>query len=109
MNADSWMRITEYASPADIPEEKPLEVDLGFRKIGLLRRGERLFAFADRCPHAGAALCEGHTDARGHLVCPLHGFRFELSRGYNSSGEGYKLKTFPVEIREDGIYIQLLG
>lgn len=107
MNADNRVRIMEYTSPADIPEEKPVEVSTGFRKICLLRRGGKLFAFSARCPHAGAALCEGHTDARGHLVCPLHGYRFELSRGYNSSGEGYKLKTFPVEIRADGIFVVL--
>lgn len=107
MNEVRWFRVDAYAAAGEIPEEKPVEITIGFRKICLLRRGETLFAFSDRCPHAGAPLCEGYTDARGHLVCPLHGFRFELSRGYNSSGEGYKLKTFPVEIRAEGIFVAL--
>ncbi len=107
MSGENWIRIAGYAAPEDLPEEKPVEVEAGFRKICLLRRGKEVFAFSDRCPHAGAALCEGHTDRRGHLVCPLHGYRFELSRGYNSSGEGYKLKTFPIEIRENGIFVAL--
>ncbi len=108
MSETIWFRIAPLAALVNLPEEKPIEVTVGDRKICLLRRGERIFAFSDRCPHAGAPLCTGHTDAKGHLVCPLHGYRFELSRGYNSSGEGYKLKTFGVEIRADGIFVALV-
>ena len=108
MSEARWFRVEEYSSPADLPQEKPVEISVGDRKICLLRRGETVFAFSDRCPHAGVPLCTGHTDAKGHLVCPRHGYRFELSRGYNSSGEGYKLKTFAVEIRTEGIFVALV-
>ncbi len=107
MKEMDWQPVEGVLSPAELPEEIPTEVTVADRKICLLRRGEKLFAFSDKCPHAGVPLCKGFTDARGHLVCPKHGFRFELSRGYNSSGEGYKLKTFPVEIRAEGIFVAL--
>ena len=103
----NWQQVTAYPDLAAMPEEKPIAAEAGNHKICLLRRGEALFAFAASCPHAGVPLCMGYTDSRGHLVCPKHGYRFELSRGYNSSGEGYKLKTFPVEIREEGIFVLL--
>ena len=40
----------------------------------------------------------------GILFCPLHNYRFNPKNGRNANGEGYFLKTFAVEIREDGIY-----
>lgn len=107
MSGKNWVRVEDILSPTDLPEEKSVEASVGDRKICLLRRGETVFAFSDRCPHAGAPLCDAHTSAKGHLICPLHGYHFELLRGYNSSGEGYKLKTFAVEIRADGIFVAL--
>jgi nitrite reductase/ring-hydroxylating ferredoxin subunit len=41
----------------------------------------------------------------GNIVCPLHRYKFSLVNGRNVSGEGYYLKTYPVEQREDGLYI----
>lgn len=81
------------------------EIVLADKRIGLVKRGNELFAFAATCPHASASLCDGWMDAQGRIVCPLHKYRFDPSNGRNTSGEGYKLKTYPVEIREDYIYI----
>lgn len=76
--------------------------------VALLRKADALFAFAATCPHAGAQLCEGWMDAKGHVVCPLHKYRFDPANGRNTSGEGYKLKTYPVEVRNDEIFVGLL-
>jgi 3-phenylpropionate/trans-cinnamate dioxygenase ferredoxin subunit len=32
--------------------------------------------------------------------------KFDLKNGRNTSGEGYFLKTFPVEVRENGVFVQ---
>ena len=52
-------------------------------------------------------LIDGTLTARGEVVCPLHHYRFRIENGYNSSGEGYRLKTYLVEEREDGVYLGL--
>jgi 3-phenylpropionate/trans-cinnamate dioxygenase ferredoxin subunit len=49
----------------------------------------------------------GYIDMQGNAVCPLHRFKFALKNGYNTTGEGYNMKTYPIEIREEGIYIGL--
>ncbi len=64
-----------------------------------------LYAFQNKCPHAGGNMSEGYVDALGNIVCPLHRYKFSLSKGYNVSGEGYHLKTYPVK-EEDGIWVQ---
>lgn len=92
---------------ARLAENKPAELIVEDRAVVILLSAGKIFAFAATCPHAGAPLCTGWIDAKGHIVCPMHKYRFNPANGYNSSGEGYKLKTYPVEKREQDIYIGL--
>lgn len=91
----------------DIEHNKILEIVVADKAVGLLKKEDTVFAFAAKCPHAGAKLCDGWIDAQGQVVCPLHKYRFRPDNGYNSSGEGYKLKTYPIEIRNGALYIGL--
>jgi len=50
-------------------------------------------------------MADGFIDATGQVVCPLHRYRFNIKNGRNTSGEGYYLKTYPLERREDGLYV----
>lgn len=89
----------------DLEEGKITECIAGEKTICLLKRGGAVFAFPATCPHAGARLCEGWLDPLGRVVCPLHKYRFDPVNGRNTSGEGYKLKTWPVDVRESGIFV----
>jgi nitrite reductase/ring-hydroxylating ferredoxin subunit len=42
--------------------------------------GPGYFAIENACNHAGAPLCEGHRE-HDRVVCPLHGYVFELRTG----------------------------
>ena len=106
MNLYEWHMIPSITASA-INEKQLLEVSVSGKRVGLLKIGKQIFAFAATCPHAGASLCEGWLDAQNRIVCPLHKYRYDPANGRNTSGEGYKLKTYPLEIREDAIYIGL--
>lgn len=67
-----------------------------------------LTACPEKCPHAGGTLSEGYIDKLGNIVCPGHHYKFNLASGRNVSGEGYFLKTYPVELRAEGIFIGLV-
>lgn len=103
----TWHKVEGTDLPS-LKENTLVELIFLDKKIGLLKRAGKVFAFAATCPHASANLCEGWIDAQGRIVCPLHNYRFDPANGRNTSGEGYKLKTYPVEIREDYIYIGIL-
>jgi len=77
----------------------------GDKKICIAKYNNQLFAFAQKCPHASGFLAQGYIDALGNIVCPLHRYKYCLKNGRNVSGEGYYLKNWPVEIRDDGIYV----
>lgn len=94
-------------------------LDIPFNREGLatIRINDRNYCIANHkgklhacnatCPHAGGKLSDGYIDALGNIVCPVHHYRFSLEHGRNTSGEGYQLKIFKVEEREDGVYIDI--
>lgn len=82
-------------------------LDIAGKKICCTRYEGNLYAFAYKCPHASGVMADGFIDDAGNVVCPLHRYKFSVKNGYNSSGEGFYLKTYPLETREDGVYIGL--
>ena len=44
----------------------------------VVRRGERMYALADRCSHRGCSLHEGKLNADDTITCPCHGSTFRL-------------------------------
>jgi nitrite reductase/ring-hydroxylating ferredoxin subunit len=93
-----WVKIAESTDAIVFNGNNLAEVKAGDKTI---------CAFAQKCPHAGGFFCEGWLDALGNVVCPLHRYKFSLKNGRNVSGEGYYLKHWPVEAREDGVYVGL--
>jgi nitrite reductase/ring-hydroxylating ferredoxin subunit len=89
-----------------LSDGKITEVQIAGKLVCLLKKGDTVFAFSATCPHSGGKLCDGWLDAQGRVVCPLHKYRFNPANGHNTSGEGYKLKTYPIELKENSIFVQ---
>lgn len=102
-----WFKIAESLNELQWQQNMLLVTEAGGKKITLARIGKKVYACAYKCPHAGGILADGHVDFIGNIVCPLHRYKFNLSNGYNGSGEGYYLKTYPLEEREEGIFVGL--
>lgn len=100
-------KIADHISGISFNDAGLAEIEVNGRMVCIARQGQQLFACAQKCPHAGALLVEGRFDALGNLVCPLHKYKFSLKNGRNVSGEGYHLKTYPVEISEKGVFIHI--
>jgi len=94
-------------SEAAIPfrENNIAVMEINARTICIGRHNGRLFAFAYKCPHAGALLSDGWIDMQGNIVCPMHQYKFNLQSGRHPADGGYILKRWKVEQREDGIYL----
>lgn len=100
----TWYKIAEHINELDFGDNGIAVAELDGKKICVARFREFLFAFAYKCPHAGGILAQGYIDALGNVVCPLHRYKYDMKNGRNTSGEGYYLKHWPVEIREDGVF-----
>ena len=102
-----WVKVAEGESEIPFASNRLAEVEADGKKICLGKHDGSLFAFAPKCPHASGPLAQGFIDAMGNVVCPLHRYKFCMKNGRNVSGEGYYLKHWPVEVREDGVYVAL--
>lgn len=100
-----WVKIAESVAEFSLDEKNLTEWEADGKKICLGKFNEMLFAFSAKCPHASAPFIEGYIDAAGNVVCPLHRYKFCMRNGRNVSGEGYYLKQWPVEVREDGVFV----
>lgn len=99
----TWYKID--AENLIVAEQEIITVDVNGKTICCTQYQSQLYAFAYKCPHASGIMADGFIDNNGNAVCPIHRYRFSVKNGYNSSGEGYYLKTYPIEKREDGVYI----
>ncbi|HEX6335225.1 MAG TPA: Rieske 2Fe-2S domain-containing protein [Flavisolibacter sp.] len=102
-----WVKIAGSVDEINFGPNLLAEVDADGKKICIGRYQQELFAFAHKCPHASGYLADGYIDPLGNVVCPVHRYKFCMRNGRNVSGEGYYLKHWPVEVRDDGVYVGL--
>lgn len=105
--SNGWYKIAESRAEINFTANNLAELEVNGRKICVGLHNNNIFACTQKCPHAGGILTNGYIDAVGNLVCPLHRYKFNPQNGRNISGEGYFLKTFSLEEREDGVFICL--
>jgi len=74
----------------------------------VVRRGDAVFGYVDRCPHAGLPLAQSLDDyvAAGHVRCSWHGALFRAEDGVCVAGPcvGARLAAWPVTVR-DGMIV----
>ncbi|MBX9892417.1 MAG: nitrite reductase (NAD(P)H) small subunit [Chitinophagaceae bacterium] len=100
-----WTKVAESLAEIRWNDRNLAIVAAEGQTFTLARFQDQIFACAHKCPHASGIMADGFIDARGQVVCPLHRYRFDLRNGRNTTGEGYYLRTYTVEIREDGVFL----
>ena len=99
-----WIKVAASPDEINFGSNNISEVLVGGKPVCIARWHNTYFAFTSTCPHAGGRFAQGFIDVLGNVVCPLHRYKFCLNNGHNVSGEGYRLKRWPLKI-ENGIYI----
>ncbi len=101
-----WHKIADTAGDVKWTAGDVAEVEVEGKKLCIGRYKEEWYGFAHTCPHAGASMMEAYIAGACQVVCPVHQLKFNLKNGGRDvNGEGYTLKTYPVEVREDGVYV----
>jgi nitrite reductase/ring-hydroxylating ferredoxin subunit len=81
----------------------------------LVRKGDRVFAYFNTCPHVENAPLPWRKDEylnkeKTHIVCSGHGAEFDIENGYCVLGPclGQSLQAINVEVNGDGqIFLDL--
>ena len=100
-----WSKIADSETELGFQANNMCVIEVDGKKITIGQFEQMLFGFAHKCPHASGIMAEGFINAVGNVVCPLHRYAFNIKNGRNTTGEGYFLKTYPIEKRADGIYV----
>ena len=76
-------------------------------KVAVFRTAAgKLFALADRCPHRGGPLSQGIVFGE-RVACPLHNTCVELSTGCAVAPDKGVVQTFPVQVTDGEVYVDL--
>ncbi len=97
-------RVVRDARLAGLAEGGLLPLQVGERRLVLVRWAGRLHALADRCPHQGRALSGGWVED-GHVVCPWHRMHFDVATGVARHGVCSHAAAYEVREEEGGCAI----
>ena len=95
-------------------------------EIGVIRHKGSYYAYRNLCPHQGGPVCEGLklpqvVDLIGeggaylgqrfdeddmHLVCPWHGWEYELATGELACDRRFRLRRFDVTVRDGIVFVR---
>lgn len=99
-------------------------------EIGLFHIGGEYVAWRNHCPHSGGPVCQGKvmkrveerlddnklslgihykTDGSLNIVCPWHGYEFDIKSGRHAGLDKLKLAGFQVRQREGAVYVIVPG
>jgi nitrite reductase/ring-hydroxylating ferredoxin subunit len=109
----------------EIPAGGGVLADIGDREIGVFRHQDRLYAYDNRCIHQGGPVCTGELvgatkrelgdrgevirdvldEREMRLVCPWHGWEYDLATGAPAHDRRLRLRSFPVTVEDGIVYV----
>jgi len=95
------------------------------REVVVLRHADRFYAYENLCLHMGGPVAEGilipcvqaiiapdgsqlgerFNEDEMHIVCPWHGWEYDLDTGEFMGNRKWKLRKFETERRGDDVYV----
>jgi len=119
------MNLVRIGKLDDIKEGDYRIVKIDRFEVGLFREKEGLVAYENRCPHYDGPVCQGRIYNRveevlddqqrhvtlsfgkdRHIVCPWHGWEFNIATGVHPGDPRVRLKKVKVDLREGDIWVE---
>ena len=75
-------------------------------EVALFMVNGKIHALSNICPHQHAALIYDGFIEDGCVVCPAHGWKFDLITG-NQAGNRRGLDTYEVDIIDQDVYVKV--
>ena len=122
------MPSVKVAKTTEVPAGQGLVVQAGTKVLALFNVEGSYHAIDNSCPHRGGPMGEGDLDCRAgpdrdartdadhraqfsedelHLVCPWHGWRWDVTTGANANNPAVKIACFPTRVMDGDVYVEL--
>jgi nitrite reductase/ring-hydroxylating ferredoxin subunit len=95
-------------------------------EVGIFRTGSKVLAYENVCPHAGGPVCQGKIfhqveeiitpdkksaglrfGKQRHIVCPWHGYEFDLATGCHPGDATVRLTPVKVAVRDGQVFVSV--
>jgi nitrite reductase/ring-hydroxylating ferredoxin subunit len=105
----NWIKIfnSETEARERIKPDSPQLLIIGSTRVCLVLHGGKFSAVQDACSHNGQSLSKGAVNYLGEIVCPWHGYRFDLTSGRPCDSSSPDLITYSVRIDDSGFYLAI--
>lgn len=98
-----WVKVAEHNS---IKKDSGIECEVEGQKIAVFNQ-DGIYAMESTCAHQEGSIAPGELKD-GVIECPLHFWHYDIKTGNLLDYlKDIKLKTFKVEERNDGIYVEV--
>jgi 3-phenylpropionate/trans-cinnamate dioxygenase ferredoxin subunit len=108
----------------EIQEGTPVFLHSGAMEIAVFRLGDEFRAYRNRCPHQQGPVCHGTITGtqvasassgwksewvrEGRvLLCRWHAMEFDLETGERIRGRGERLRSFPVFVTDNQVFVDV--
>jgi nitrite reductase (NADH) small subunit len=121
--------VAEYlvGSFLELSEKNRKLVTVSGQEIVVFCHRDTVYALSNYCLHMGGPVGEGKligrvesriaedgthlgdrfSDDVTHLVCPWHGYEYDIHTGICAAVPEQKLTRYPAEVRDGGVYVTL--
>src|SRR3974377_172029 len=119
------MREGNVGSASDFADPGRKVIALDRFEVAVFKLDGEFFAYLNHCPHMGGPVCQGKMIAkveeiiaedrtsrgmafsrtRMHVVCPWHGYEFDIRTGVHPGNSRARLRRIPVAILGDDVII----
>jgi nitrite reductase/ring-hydroxylating ferredoxin subunit len=102
-------------------------IESGGVEVGVFQLGGEFYAYENVCPHMGGPACQGKVIAKVeemvmpdrtskgmefsktkmNVVCPWHGFEFDIRTGRHHGNARYRLKPIKVRVEDGHVIVSL--
>ncbi len=119
------MRVVNSGSAKDFAD--PGRKIVGFERfeVAVFKLGGEFFAYLNHCPHMGGPACQGKiiakveeiiaddrtskgmafSNTKMHVVCPWHGFEFDIRTGVHPGNPRARLRKIKVAVVDGDVMI----
>lgn len=121
------MREVTLGPVAEFPDSGRVTIDIDGLEIGVFQLNGGFFAYYNSCAHMGGPVCLGKIIARveevfgddqssqgfrfskdrKNIVCPWHGYEFDIQTGEHHGHSKLRLRPVRVEVRGGELVLML--
>jgi len=114
-------------SVASLDNEQRLIASVGGREIVVFRHKDKLYALDNTCLHMGGPVGQGlllgrveavvaddgtyvgerFSDEVTHIVCPWHGWEYDIDTGGCAALPHLSIRKYDVEVEGDDLYVRI--